>query len=267
MTKNLLSIVCLNCFGIPVPVKKGVRFKLIAEELNKMSPDIIALQEVFVWTNRNTLINKLKGKYYVYPEKFSAFSSGGLITFIKRGIKVNKFKFSKFKEQGNRTLISIPDGLAGKGYQTFKLVINKKVFNFINCHLLCQYNRTNILIESFIKQIDELIEVNRANVSKTILTGDLNDHPDSEGITKLKLRVGLFEKLRADEFTIDLHNLNRGKIMNIFSNGKPYRTDYTFVSNDLEIKSQSIIFKEPIELNSKRYHLSDHYGILTELEI
>ncbi|MBP9758707.1 endonuclease/exonuclease/phosphatase family protein [Candidatus Dojkabacteria bacterium] len=267
MAKNTVSVVCLNCFGIPIPVHKKIRFKLIAEELDKISPDIIALQEVFVWTNRNILIDKLKDQYYIYPEKFLPFSSGGLITFIKNGIKVNKFKFSRFKDQGNKTLISIPDGIAGKGYQTFELLINKKIINFINCHLLCQYNRTAILESSYMKQIDELISTKSTLCRSIILSGDLNDHPESKAMSKLKTSIGLSENLMADEFTIDLDNLNRGKIMNIFSNGKPYRTDYTFVSNDLEIKSQSIVFKNPIEFNSKKYHLSDHYGVYTEINI
>lgn len=266
MSKNSLSIVCLNCFGIPIPVKKNIRFKLIAKELYKMSPDIIALQEVFVWTNRNTLINKLKDQYYVYPEKFSAFSSGGLITFIKKGIKINEFKFSKFKEQGNRTLISIPDGIAGKGYQTFHLTVNKKTINFINCHMLCQYNRTHILKSSYLKQIEEIIVTTSILGPSTILCGDLNDDPNSNGISRLKDSIGLVEKLSDNEFTIDLNNLNRGKLMNIFSNGKSYRTDYTFVTKNIKIKKQSLIFNEFVEYNSKKYHLSDHYGIYTEIE-
>jgi len=267
MTKNNLSVVCLNCFGIPMPVHRKERFKLIAEALYKLSPDIIALQEVFVWTDRNILIDKLKEHYDVYPEKFLPFSSGGLITFVKKHIEVNKFEFNKFRDQGNKTLISIPDGIAGKGHQVFELKINRKTVSFINCHLLCQYNRSDSLVKSYANQITELINITTKLGNKVIVSGDLNDDPNSEGITKLKKNAGLYEQLSTEDFTVDLSNLNRGKIMNIFSNGKSYRTDYTFATKEIKIVSQSIIFNLPIVVNGKAYNLSDHYGIFTEIEV
>lgn len=263
-----LSIVNLNCFGIPVFVHKKERFYLLAEELNKIQPDIIALQEVFVWNNRNVLIDKLRSEYNVYPQTYTPFGDGGLLTFVRKNIEVNEFTFTRFKNSGGMTLISIPEAIAGKGYQILNISIGDSNLDLVNTQLLCQYNQSDYLVKSYTNQIVQLTESVKNLASKNlILTGDLNSEPETEFIKSIQTRFDLQDGLAPNNYTVDTENLNRGSVMNFLATKQYYRVDYTLVSNTLKIIDQKVIFKEVFKLGNRKYNLSDHFGISTTIAL
>jgi endonuclease/exonuclease/phosphatase family metal-dependent hydrolase len=263
-----LSIVCLNTYGMPLPVSIKIRYKLIIDELQKIKPDIISLQEVWLFSGMEFLISKLKDSYNYYPDHPRLINSCGLVTFIRKNINSELVLMKRFDRQGPLELLCIPDRVGGKGYQVINLNINNRIVNFINCHTLCQYNRSPEIVRHHKMQIDELGGcIKNMDGKAKIVTGDLNDDPDSNTIKYLKLENDLYERLGLSDISVDLENLNRGKIMNMFSDGHSYRTDYVFVSKNIKINNQNIIFDKSVIHNDTEYNLSDHYGIYTEIEI
>lgn len=53
----------------------------------------------------------------------------------------------------------------------------------------------------------------------------------------------------------------------MLGDGKPYRTDYILISNNLNLKESSVVFDKTQVINNKPINLSDHYGIIANLEI
>ena len=262
-----IKTICLNCFGVPLFNKRKIRFELIGQELAKTNADIINLQEVFDFRDLKILIKYLGDKYNVLYTSKKFFIHSGLVIFIKKEIKYFDYKFKQFDNQGNKTLFSFPDGIAGKGFQSIKFIVEGSSIFFLNAHLMCQYNESLYLKKSHIDQVNELSRVILSNGCSTIISGDLNCRPNSSELIQFRSKNKLYEKLENYRYTVDLMNRNRGKFMNIFSHGHSFRTDYTFVSENIILTKQNIIFDNLVKDGDRIYHISDHYGIYSEIEI
>ena len=265
--KNKISIICLNCFGSPLSVNWKIRYKLITNELQKIDPDLICLQEVFTYKQRKTLYDALSVRYNIFYDDFFGFCKGGLVSFVKKEINVNNYRFEEYLNQGSFLTLAITDRISRKGIQSFKLNINGRDFCLVNTHLLCTYGnyKSDLLQHSLqILQLTKSILETHLNL---ILCGDLNVSPTNQLLTELKSKNNLVEYLDTTSITVSPTNLNRGVLLNYYGEKKPYRTDYVFATKSLEVVTQEIVFKDIMKYNNKEYNLSDHYGIFTELKL
>jgi endonuclease/exonuclease/phosphatase family metal-dependent hydrolase len=259
-----ISILNLNCYGIPTLFNKRIRFENIAKESLKINPDIMVFQEVWMVQEANILINKLApAGYKVFPETFKNFGSGGLIAFIKN-IEVRDYKFKKFSYPGPFNFVTAPEWVAGKGFQTFTLNVNGTSAKMINTQLLCDYNRTEKIMATIRNQLGEITDALSKNNLPLILAGDINIQPTDPLLIDFIKHLNLKEYLQVEEITVDLNNLNRGKISNLFK-PKSFRVDYVFTDQKFDKVESEIIFKEPLEVGGVKLHLSDHFGILTKI--
>ncbi len=242
--------------------------KLIAKEIEKLSPDLVMLQEVISHADRNLLFNELhKYGWVFYSGKNGLLESGGLVMMSKK-LDLKNLQFHKFVEQGPKHLISVPDKILGKGFQTIICKYANKEILIINAHLLCTYAKTPDDLQSQRKQFEQLVDfINSQKHKDIILAGDLNSDPDSKDILYLKDKCKLKDTLDIDTYTVDPKNLNRGWLMNFFSDGKSYRTDYVLISGNIQSNTTEVTFTKPQIVNSKNIHLSDHYAVLANLEI
>lgn len=261
-----MKILSLNCFGIPISFNRKIRFNQIAIELVKSKADIILLQEAIFSTDRKILQQTLtRTDYIVYPNINKNFKNGGLMAFV-RGVKVEKFSFHKFKDQGPNSLLTLPDKILGKGFQHLTISYGGKLFDLIHVHMVCLYRNTKADQKSYSNQLNEFYKYVKSNCRNSlIVAGDINVRPDSKEISHLKTTLRLHDTLPLSSVSIDPANLNRGKLMNIFNDEKPFRTDYILIGNTRKVLNSSIIFNLPFEVNGKKYHLSDHFAVLTEL--
>lgn len=267
-----LSVLCLNCFGIPVSFNKRVRFKLIAKEIEKTQPDIVMLQEVIEHRDKELFVAELeKFGWSFYSIKNGLLESGGLV-IITKNLKLNEFKFHKFIEQGNR-LISVPDKFLGKGFLSGHIEISNKKILIVNAHLLCTYDKNQDAQNSQRKQFEQLAEfVANQKVDGIILTGDLNSDPDSRDITYLKSKCKLIDPLNVNDMTIVSNNTNRGWLKigflrSMFGDRKSYRTDYILTSKNIPVQNSEVTFTKPKNFDGSMIHLSDHFAVISKLQI
>lgn len=177
-------------------------------------------------------------------------------------------EFYKFKEQGPITFLSLTDRILGKGFQTAECEINGKNMLLINTHLLCLYSKRKRDYLAQEKQLDQLSDfITAKSIDNIIIAGDLNNDPDSTLILNFKDKHDLVDTLGTNEITVDNNNLNRNGILKLFGDNKPYRTDYVFVTKDMNIGKSEVIFKTSQKVNGKNIHLSDHYGVLVKLNV
>jgi endonuclease/exonuclease/phosphatase family metal-dependent hydrolase len=263
-----LSVLCLNCFGSPISSNILLRFKLIAKEIEKLSPDLVMLQEVISPNYMKILHDELdKFGWKFYSSRSGLFVSGGLV-IISKNLELKNLEFHKFKVQGPITLLSLTDRILGKGFQTVECKINGKDILLINTHLLCLYSKRKRDYEAQEKQLNQLSDfITAKNADNIILAGDLNNDPDSAMVLNFKNKHNFIDTLNTNAITVDSNNLNRKGLLKLFGNDKPYRTDYVFVAKGMNIDKGEVIFKDPQMANDKNIHLSDHYGIILKLRI
>jgi endonuclease/exonuclease/phosphatase family metal-dependent hydrolase len=263
-----ITICSLNCFDSPLSSNTNTRFELITEGLTKISPDIILLQEVVFARHRKILVEGLKKTgYNFYPENHTNFTTGGLM-IITKNFTIDNFKFVKFKNQGPFSALSLTDRILGKGFQIANILLNNKNYLLVNTHLLCKYKETSNDRQAFQKQINELTDYLKALKKESIIIGgDINALPDSNEILALKKILSLKDPANEAVFTVFPENTNRGRLMNMFGNGKPFRTDYILLSPSIIVGRFEIIFNKTVISGAKKINLSDHYGLLVEIQI
>jgi len=105
-----------------------------------------------------------------------------------------------------------------------------------------------------------------AKYNKAIITGDLNftiyDGQYGKFIKKSRYLDPLGTVYAP---TVSPRNTNREH--SLIWPKHSIRVDYTLISKNLgnQLKKQKIIFDKPYQAKNKLIHVSDHYGILTEL--
>lgn len=262
-----MKVVSFNCFDSPLSFNTKIRFRLIPQELEKLNADIILLQEVVFSKNWSTVKKGLeKSGYTVFPLKHM-FRSGGLMAAIKN-FQVKQIEFYGFKDQGPLSFLSLTDRAIKKGFQVIKIANGDKNITVLNTHLLCVYKGTAAERKSFNNQLDELIGyLNVFDKNNLILAGDINALPHSMEIKKLKRSLEIHDYMKQHTSTVVPNNLNRSRLVNWYSGGRSYRTDYIFWGKNFNVKSQKVIFENNITNNGKVYNLSDHYGLIGEASI
>ena len=124
-----------------------------------------------------------------------------------------------------------------RGAVEIEISINSKKLTIFNTHLAYSNNFNYSPMQSL--QLKNLLK--KVPTHGTILTGDFNCHPESEIILEIETH---FDNAGANSTQVT--TLDNRKI------------DYIFVSKDLRVKSFEIL---------QHYEASDHYPILSEIEI
>lgn len=242
------------------------RFPLIADEIVRLEPDIIGLQEVMIGIGQSdTLLGlikerggKDKGLSYTVFEKlksgFEAMNGEGIAIFSRFPIVKET---SRNLEHGRVVLLARVK--AGEGLY----------FDVYNTHL---HHRGGDDVRA--PQAAKIVEMARKLDSGliTFLTGDMNAIDDSETIALFRDAgfVDSYPDYHGEEFTRE--NGNTSPVLMIkgsFSQNFTKRIDYVFHRAPLEgpgIRTidSVVCFNEP---NGDALYPSDHLGVMTAYEI
>lgn len=264
---NKISILSLNCFGAPQSRNIAHRFKLLKDNLKKLQPNIILLQEVITDAQRKVLIESLSRHGYKYFYKTGArFRNGGLLTFsnlptVDEGFRSYKIRASPFP-------LSITDRFLKKGFQVFSVRLFNKTVKVINTHVLTNYGGLDIEDYCVMQQIYQLLKYIKTipKDMQVILGGDLNIREDTFLYEFLINTVGFYDPLEdAASITYDFNNSEVTSISKFFMR-ESTKIDYTlfrgFKESDI---SQRIVFSEPFDHKGTVMFLSDHFGVLTTI--
>lgn len=243
---------------------------ILCEEIEKERPDVIALQEVNQFFDREQV--SMAGGYIPVgeiPIKESNFalSMQKVLTAMNLNYQFSwlgmKMGYGKFDE--GLAMFSLYPIRSAKSlllsntsdYNNFKkrmaLLVETEVGVFINCHLGWEDD----VEEPF---GDQLRRINACyNFKKQMyLMGDFNVSQNSEGykkITELGWRdTYILAKERKGEATIS------GGIDGWEGNTKELRIDYIFSNRDIEVKASEVVFD-----GGKTPQISDHFAVMVSV--
>jgi len=237
-----LKIFSLNCWLLPSPfsINNKIRLSSIISLIRKYSPDIIALQEVWLNGYAKRIENNLKD-YYFIKQNSGFYNKSGLITGISK--KVSDFNNIPFPFTEKHSLL---EKTAQKGYQVLKLTDN---LFFVNTHFYCPTNKTE---ESITNSQFNLIQ-NFMPSKYLIVVGDFNLNEDR--IDELNNR---FNYDRSFGFTVsDTNNLTK-VLFNKFGKSNQ-KIDYHFFSKKGNITFVTECLKNPI--------VSDHFALVSDVSV
>lgn len=265
--KNL-SLLSLNCFDISLLgiFSRKLRLKRLAKEIIRRSPDVVCLQEIN-FVDSTGLYQALfrSAGYHVIPEKvsFNILNPGGLFTASK--LPVESSEFIKYTNQGSTGISDIVERIIIKGYHKIVIKPGKAPpITVINTHLhypMGEFYTSEV--PPLTSAEYEQIYLNENLSKRTIFTGDMNILPSN----KLYLQIckTMHDPLaQSKTYTVSPKNTHR----KLLSHNKG-RIDYSFISKDLATHaSQRVTLNRPVHLEGNETgHLSDHYGIWTELSL
>jgi endonuclease/exonuclease/phosphatase family metal-dependent hydrolase len=241
-----MKIVTLNTWGTDGPYEK--RWEVLIEELMRLNPEIICLQEAFDPELAEN-IQEAVG----CPNVFMSLRSGLAI--------LAKFELSNEKTLAYQTQSPTESYLR----EMISSVIKTEIGDLLvaTTHLSWKSKDKFVRIE----QVKELIATTKDGNAGIILAGDFNDVPESPAIEELKHSgfKDIYEMLHPNknEHTWD----NRNPFIQTHKVKFPdRRVDFLFFDEALlkkrKPKKCEIVFNRA---NSEGIYPSDHYGVFAEL--
>ena len=241
-----MKIIMLNTWGHSGPYQK--RWEVLFRELERYTPDVLCLQEVF----QPELVQKLEKKF-LFSHVLKSYEAGLVLMtqFPISSHQILNYKAISPNEQQNRQAL-----LVGLKIHTKEIVI-------ANTHLSWKAEDESVRHS----QVQELLQAIANQGHLALLAGDFNDVAGSKPIEEIR-KAGY----------VDLYNLLHAKKPKItWDNQNPFiqthnvkfsdrQIDFLFLHNKLikanTIKKCEIIFNRP---DQNGIYPSDHYGVLADL--
>lgn len=277
---KMIKLLTFNIWDMPIwlpKLEKRKRLGRIPEEINKLAPNIICLQESFKIKNRRKIIESLNSKYY----STSSNQTQSICLLIRKDIHggvlilshypIIDVKFIKHPVIGK---MSFDEKYSQKGSLFAILDIFKYRILLVSTHLYAGRKEEDTQIR--LKQLDNLqdnIEKLSIETDAIVLTGDFNSSPTTPFPAKRNFKFNPeYEKVLSMGFTEVLPKFDKSTITYAIP-GNKYAEMWYNVSKTSQrfayiyFKSLGIKFKV---LNTKvvfNYSepLSDHYGLYSEL--
>jgi len=241
-----LILLDLNFWLIPYPGSRDLkqRMQKFIQLVNKLNPDIITLQELWLKKYINYLEKSLPSYHLTIPEN-NYINRSGLLTLSKaKPISTSFFIFPK--EKG----FNLRERLGHKGILTIKIKINNKVILVHNTHLYNPREKEhNIFPRNQFRIMKEKIKK-----GDNIISGDLN-LPKNE---LKQINKGEFQLSPSQEATFSDKNEYQRKFSS-FHHHTNKKTDYIITKfNSVKTTIKEKIITSPL--------FSDHYPILASIK-
>ena len=240
-----MKIVTLNTWGTDGPYEK--RWNLLTEELSKLNPEIICLQEVF----DPELLERIQ----------EALGPLNILMSLHSGLALLS-KFELIDEKTSAYETQSPTESYVREMISAVVKIENREFWVANTHLAWKSKDEPIRVG----QIKELIAAGKDRSNEMILAGDLNDVPESAAVQELKHSgfkdVYAMLHPNKNEWTWD----NRNPFIQTHRTKFPdRRIDFLFFNEAFAQKSKpkkcEIVFNRA---DPEGIYPSDHYGVLVE---
>ena len=260
-----LSLITLNCFGVPIP---PARWRLLAltRELNKRAVSVVCLQEVQAHVYRRLLINACTS----YPgNAFAPFvhaPRGGLLTLTQ--LPIVHSHFTRYQERGRWYTPTAADRFLHKGVLRTELLLDQLPVIVLNTHLNANYSGdwspTNRYARDEWQQLQQLARIvsDQPSEALVLVAGDFNIPRGSWLYHQFLTASGLNDPLANDNRPT--YRIRPG-IPARYARPIDFALWRAPALPGLRVDSD-ICFKERVPLALGRQgHLSDHYGIEMQL--
>ncbi len=267
-----VRVATLNVWALPTPFAPHVsaRMREIGNLLPPLDLDVIAFQEVWTSDARDDLIagGRKAGLSHVWHTDTSLGGSGLMV--LSR-LPIEQARFERFALRGPPEQIAQGDFYGGKGFVQLRLKTPAGPVTLINTHLQARYSRTVPHEYRALRtgQIVQLAIKAMELEGPVFATGDFNFRDDDVGHQVLTGLTGFRDV--AAELGDRESTVLRGNPYRSSSRKPSKRTDYVFARhgarssvNPLSVKR---VFDQPITLGGRPAALSNHAGVLAELEI
>lgn len=279
--KTKISILSLNMFGSPFHPKRIIRsfmrnsvrkrFGLIAQEFLKQDPDIITVQEVYLYHTFFDLRRQLSKYPFVAYKKMLIGPRGGVVIFSK--IPFERVEYIDFNDRGNYTNKAITGQVTRKGIllaqlknsQTWILtthLIQNSDYPWIE-NVWSENNKFSGLIQSQLDQTASVVKTLVGAGTDVVLTGDFNI-PKRTNLYKLFIKdakvVDAFAKFNSPTYHASF----------IPETANAERLDYIFYSsprNKISASDQKHLFEKPIIIDGEELYVSDHVGLMAQISL
>lgn len=173
------SLLTVNTFGVPFFLSGG-RLVQLANEVSRLAPDVVCLQEI----QQNAYIPLMKRSLKGYPQVLFEWNGlapkGGLMTACSADYTVVKHEFLPFPNRGKWLSIGFSDWALNKGVLALYLAVQDYQVIVLNTHLHANYagnwQPENSMAQIQKDQVNYLAEVVRAQPEDAlvIVCGDFN---------------------------------------------------------------------------------------------
>ncbi|MBI5044391.1 MAG: endonuclease/exonuclease/phosphatase family protein [Candidatus Levybacteria bacterium] len=265
--EKTLSVLSFNVYGTPFVPHKLLktlmrnnirkRFRLIAKEINLLSPDVVLLQEVHDYFHLHYMMKFLSE----YPHSFYRHSyfgpRGGLVIISKH--QLGQKHYIDFHTRGKYFDKSITGHLSGKGVLLAR--IKSTDVYLLNTHLTqnslhnwdVESNYVRILKSQLI-QLGQLVNTFTTRKKSLILAGDFNMPKNSVYYHEFLQETKLLDSFKNDSFTTYHQSfLPKGASVG--------RLDFIFSTSSLKTTKTAYFLKKPVIIDEKEWYLSDHIGL------
>lgn len=259
-----LSLATLNTLGIPFfsPSPKE-RYKVLAQEFERLALDVINLQEVHTYGLLKVLKDRLPSYPHVIYERSFFGPKGGLVTFSRHPLEKVQFTLFTFATQPTNWRFLRPLGFY-KGTLVSKMMDVPLVI--FNTHLTANgagdWSRGSRLYpthEAQLDQLSKLIGQVTGQERASVVSGDFNIPKCSE-LYRRFVDLSQAKDAFGQDDTPTFHSefLPAGK--------QTHRIDYIFTYSPeikVEVNDSSLLFQNQVQLlNGKISFLSDHIGLM-----
>lgn len=274
INQTAFRVISLNCWGVPLVAKDRVlRMQAIGDALASMNLDLIALQEIYLQSDREIIIEKLNQANRYYAKYFqSGVMGSGLFILSRHPILENNYW--KFSLQGRPNDLIRPDYYAKKGLAYVRIDSPAGIIDLYNTHLVAPYDEIgeNVYFSHRVAQAYQIAQILNAISQKTpaILAGDLNCPPE-----ELTYRLLLQNASLTDSYA----EANPGDPGYTITEEIPYikfhepeRADYILFRSGGNLRmalmdSSLVLDQLPEGLDVKIQAYSDHFGVLSEFNL
>ncbi|XWX04936.1 endonuclease/exonuclease/phosphatase family protein [Aggregatilineales bacterium SYSU G02658] len=259
-----LSIYTLNTWFPPYSQHRAARARAISQEILRLTPDVVCLQELFLSEPRQIVTSALAAAYPYRRYFESGWIGSGL--FIASRLPVVYSAFERYRLGGKPEDIKHGDYYAGKGISMIRVRLNDADIDIYNTHTHAQYEPADDNEYAFFN-LSNLWQAARfvkrvSGDNRRVLVGDLNSRPDQLGYRLLRQIVPL-----QDAFTA-LHPDQSGytfRASNPYATGPNQRLDYVLHSSGL-IPTDCTVLSSDVPANGA-LAFSDHDALIAHFDV
>lgn len=262
-----MRIITYNCCALPLLTGDiGRRLALAAEEISRLDPDLILLQELFLAGQLAAVRSGLaRWPHSAWQPRSLARVAGGLYLLSKRPIR--RWGFESFADQGPAWRFSALVRLSPKGFVWAEL--EDPATFLVHTHLVADYRLgvggRNPYPSAQAAQLGQIAArvAALAGPATVVVAGDLNMRPDEPALRRfldeLRLSDAMAHSTSASVIDEPYYRLP-------FIAAPNRRFDYVLFRGPAgRVKAGYVLGGRPLSRNGRKITLSDHLGVLAEL--
>lgn len=272
-----LRVVSLNVWALPIISKDTpARLAAIVRRLAELNADIVGLQEVWMEDARQRIIAEAReasGLRHHHSFRPGIRESGLLI--LSR-FPIREGGFHRFRLSGRPEKLSDAEYFAGKGIGYVRVQTPVGQVDVYDAHLIAQSTTDELDLyrahrTAAAYEMVTFVAGQSRERNPVLLLGDFNMRPDQLGYHIVSC-IGGFRDSHLAAHPDDLGHTRSG--LNPYTpDEEPARIDYIFTKDGVSVGLHTVVSRvimderPPIVNGSELAAYSDHYGVLSEIEL